>query len=87
MTELQHSLRAARSDAPQLVVDAIAELDPCDLALSSQESEYVWVAAGLKRRWRVVSELRTFGEWDRLADAYGFLGLLLEGNPNLRRFA
>jgi hypothetical protein len=59
------------------------------LALASrvaayEDTEEVWIAAGLKRRWRVVSMQRTFGEFDRVADAYAFLGLLLEGNPQMR---
>lgn len=47
----------------------------------------VWIATGLRRRWRVVSEHRTFGEWDRLADAVAFVDLLVAGNPDMTRLA
>jgi hypothetical protein len=87
MIELGHSERVDELAPFARVTEAIAELEPGGLTVSAQEVEFVWVAAGLKRRWRVVSELRTYGEWDRVADAYAFLGLLLEGNPNLTRLA
>jgi hypothetical protein len=45
----------------------------------------VWIAAGLRRPWRVVSESRTYGEWDDRGDAERFLELLVEGNSHLRR--
>jgi hypothetical protein len=63
----------------------VADLDPCSLSLSAQPVEDVWVARGLRHDWRVVSEFRTFGEWDELCDAHAFLELVVAGNPNLRR--
>lgn len=60
-------------------------LEPSSLSLSAQRVEDVWIAIGLRRRWRVVSELRTFGEWDEQSEAVRFLELLVDGNPNLRR--
>lgn len=43
----------------------------------------VWIAVGLRRRWRVVSLGHTYGEWDELGDATRFLYLLADGNPDL----
>lgn len=84
----EHSTRVSDElEYFEAIESSVAELEPSSLSLSAQEREYVWIAAGLLRKWRVVSEFRTFGEYDRVADAYGFLGLLLEGNPNLRRLA
>lgn len=45
----------------------------------------VWIAAGLRRPWRVVSERRTYGEWEQREQADAFLELLVAGNPHLRR--
>lgn len=47
----------------------------------------VWIATGLRRRYRVCSMEETFGEWDSLPQAQAFMGLLLEGNPNMVRLA
>lgn len=47
----------------------------------------VWIASGLRRRWRICSLDQTFGEFDELADAHAFLTLLVLGNPTYRRLA
>lgn len=59
--------------------------EPSGLTLSAQPVEDVWIATGLVKRWRVVSEYRTYGEWDDLTDALLFLQLLVDGNDNLQR--
>lgn len=50
-----------------------------------EERTEVWVASGLKLAYRVCSLQHTYGEFEKATDATAFLGLLLLGNPNLRR--
>lgn len=55
--------------------------------LAERDRVDVWIAAGLRLRWRVVSDEQTYGEWDDYGDAIRFLDLLADGNQNLRRLA
>jgi hypothetical protein len=45
----------------------------------------VWIAHGLRRRYRVVSIGVTYGEFDELDEAERFIELLVLGNPDLAR--
>ena len=49
--------------------------------------EVVWVAIGLRKPWRVVSERRTFGEFDDPADSRTLRDLLIAGNDGLEGLA
>ncbi|HEY4441629.1 MAG TPA: hypothetical protein VGN14_14315 [Candidatus Elarobacter sp.] len=63
------------------------ELEQADRDRIERELTDVWIAAGLRKRWRVIAVDRSFGEWDDLTAATQFLALLVDGNPNLRRLA
>lgn len=43
----------------------------------------VWIAAGLRKTWRVASWYTSFGEFMDEADARELLRLLLKGNPEM----
>lgn len=77
------------SDRPELEVKLRDELEvalkPAATASSWSGAVDVWIAAGLHRPYRVVSDRRTYGEWDELGQAEAFLELLIAGNPHLRR--
>lgn len=47
----------------------------------------VWIANGLRKRWRVVSIDHTFGEWEDYSSAQLFADLLVQGNPDYRRLS
>lgn len=48
--------------------------------MTPETPEQVWIAAGIDRRYRVLSCGHTFGEWDTHDDAKTFLRLLVTGN-------
>lgn len=54
-------------------------------AIEADTREEVWVANGLRKPWRICSNGRAFGEFDRLEDANTFIHLLVLGDPSLRR--
>lgn len=77
------------NDRPRLELerseDFVSSLDPVSQLWRWAGAVDVWIAAGLHRPWRVVSESRTYGEWDERGQAETFLELLVAGNPHLRR--
>lgn len=66
--------------------DAARTTRPVSLSATVATTE-VWIAAGLRKPWRICSIERTYGEFDRLADAHEFIRLLVLGDPTLRRLA
>lgn len=76
---------ARRRGWPMTDAPADADLALERASVPAPRRELVWIAQGLHRRWRVVSESRSFGEWDDGDAARSFLELLVAGNDDLER--